>query len=92
MATGEFLPSVPLYIEATERAQASEEILQREIAHIFAGKIGEYMHGCELIGDKATADALRSDGGQPADAPGKKPRPSRKKTERKKSNERKTGL
>lgn len=60
-ATGEFLPSVPLYIEKDERAQASEAMLHREIAHIFADKFGQYAEGCELIGDKTTIDALHLD-------------------------------
>ena len=67
-ATGEFMPSVPLYIEATERARTSEEVLHREIAHIFAGKMRQYAEGCEMIGDKAIADALRPDAGQPAES------------------------
>ena len=65
-ATGEFMPSVPLYIEATERAQQSESVLHQEIAHIFAGKMRQYAEGCEMIGDKTTADALRPDTEQPA--------------------------
>ena len=63
-ATGDFLPSVPLYIEATERAQQSEAVLHREIAHIFAGKMRQYTEGCETVGDKTTADAFRSDVGR----------------------------
>ncbi|MCI8857805.1 MAG: hypothetical protein HFH26_14895 [Clostridiaceae bacterium] len=78
-ATGEFLPSVPLYIEATERAQESEKVLHREIAHIFAGKMRQYAEGCEMIGDKATADALRPDAGQPAESAAEPDKPNRKR-------------
>lgn len=78
-ATGEFLPSVPLYIEANEQAQVNEAVLQREIAHIFAGKFGEYMRGCEIIGDKTTANALRPDAGQPAESTAAPDKPRRKR-------------
>lgn len=95
-----FLPSVPLYIEADERTQESEDALIREIAHTFASKFGEYAEGCELIGDKATADALRPDVGQPAksaaelDKPreSKKPGPSNGTAGRRKRNDSKTGI
>lgn len=78
-ATGDFLPSVPLYIEATERAQTSEAVLHREIAHIFAGKMRQYAEGCEIIGDKTTANALRPDAGQPAESTAAPDKPRRKR-------------
>lgn len=78
-ATGEFLPSVPLYIEANERAKESEAALHREIAHTMAGKFGEYIKGCELIGDKATADALRPDAEQPAEETAAPDKPRKKR-------------
>lgn len=65
--TREFLPAVPLYIERTERAAESEAVLLKDIAHIFADKARQYSDGCELIGDKTTANALHPDAGQPAD-------------------------
>ena len=78
-ATGEFMPSVPLYIEATERARTSEEVLHREIAHIFAGKMRQYAEGCEMIGDKAIADALRPDAGKPAESAAVPDKPRKKR-------------
>lgn len=78
-ATGDFLPSVPLYIEATERAQQSEAVLHQEIAHIFAGKMRQYAEGCEMIGDKATADALRPDAGQPVENAAEPDKPRKKR-------------
>ena len=78
-ATGEFMPSVPLYIEATERARTSEEVLHREIAHIFAGKMRQYAEGCDMIGDKAIADALRPDAGQPAESAAVPDKPRKKR-------------
>ena len=78
-ATGDFLPSVPLYIEATERAQTSEAVLHREIAHILAGKMRQYAEGCEMIGDKATADALRPDAEQPAEETAAPDKPRKKR-------------
>ncbi len=42
-ATGEFLPSVPLYIEKTKEAAASEETLIRDLGKLFAQKIQLYM-------------------------------------------------
>ena len=78
-ATGEFMPSVPLYIEATARAKASEAALMQEIAHIFAGKAKQYAEGCEMIGDTATADALRPDAGKPAENTAAPDKPRRKR-------------
>ncbi|MCI8527281.1 MAG: hypothetical protein HFF17_15530 [Oscillospiraceae bacterium] len=78
-ATGDFLPSVPLYIEANEQAQVNEAVLHREIAHIFAGKMRQYAEGCEMIGDKATADALRPDAEQPAEETAAPDKPRKKR-------------
>ncbi len=78
-ATGGFLPSMPLYIENNERAKESEAILRREIARIFAGKMRQYAEGCEMIGDKATADALRPDVGQPAESAAALDKPRKKR-------------
>ena len=41
-ATGEFLPAVPLYIEATPEVEASESTMIENIAGIFAEKFKQY--------------------------------------------------
>lgn len=48
--TGDFLPSVPLYIKATPEAKASEEKLHFDIAKILAEKMGEYKKGLHREG------------------------------------------
>lgn len=82
--TREFLPAVPLYIEKTERAAESEAVLLKDIAHIFADKARQYSDGCELIGDKTTADALRPDEEQPADDTAAAGKPHRARSRAKK--------
>lgn len=42
-ATGGFLPAVPLYIEETEEARASEGKLIRDIGRVFAEKHKQYI-------------------------------------------------
>lgn len=42
-ATGDFLPAVPLYIEATEDAQESESAMIRDIGKVFAQKMKQYI-------------------------------------------------
>ena len=42
-ATGEVLPSVPVYIEATPEAKESEEKLEINIGKVFAEKFKQYV-------------------------------------------------
>lgn len=49
-ATGAFLPSVPLYIEATEGAQKAEAALTDDIAKLFAQRMKQYV---DQAGDAA---------------------------------------
>lgn len=51
-ATGAFLPSVPLYIEATEGAQKDDAALTDDIAKLFAQKMKQYM---DATGEAAQA-------------------------------------
>lgn len=41
--TGKFLPAVPLYIEATDAAEASEERLIEDIGHLLALRMKQYI-------------------------------------------------
>lgn len=43
--TGGFLPAVPLYIEATDAAEASETKLIGNIGAVFADKMRQYIEG-----------------------------------------------
>ena len=45
--TGGYLPSVPLYIEATDDAVAAEDRLLDNIGGVLAQKFKEYMDGCK---------------------------------------------
>lgn len=49
-ATGEFLPSVPVYIEATPAAVESEERLEINIGKVFAEKFKQYVDAGGLKG------------------------------------------
>lgn len=42
-ATGGFLPAVPLYIEATDDAQAAEAAMIKDIGRVFADKFKQYI-------------------------------------------------
>ena len=43
--TGGFLPSVPIYIEATSEAEESEKELITDVANVFADKMRQYIEG-----------------------------------------------
>jgi hypothetical protein len=45
--TGGYLPSVPLYIEATDDAVAAEDRLLDNIGGVLAQKFKQYMDGCK---------------------------------------------
>lgn len=45
--TGGFLPSVPIYIEATDQAVVAENGLLDNIGGVLAQKFKEYMDGCK---------------------------------------------
>lgn len=40
--TGEFLPSMPLYIKATDQANEAANGLPEDLINIFAGKLGRF--------------------------------------------------
>lgn len=48
--TGGYLPSVPLYIEATDQAVVAENGLLDNIGGVLAQKFKEYMDGCKKAG------------------------------------------
>lgn len=48
--TGGYLPSVPLYIEATDEAVVAENGLLDNIGGVLAQKFKEYMDGCKKAG------------------------------------------
>lgn len=48
--TGDFLPSVPMYIEATDEAVVAENGLLDNIGGVLAQKFKEYMDGCKRAG------------------------------------------
>ena len=50
--TGGYLPSVPLYIEATDEAVAGEEKLIDNVGGVLAQKFKEYSDGCRKAGIK----------------------------------------
>lgn len=49
-ATGDYLPAVPLYIEATDTAQKSADGLIEDIQSLFAARYIAYRRGCEEAG------------------------------------------
>lgn len=49
-ATGEFLPAVPLYIKAEDRAEESEQHLISCLGGLLAHQIKAYMDGCKQAG------------------------------------------
>jgi len=77
--TREFLPAEPLYIERTEAAAECEDSLMHDVQRLFAHRIKQYMDECGQIGDKAIADALRPDAGQPAESTAALDKPRRKR-------------
>ena len=48
--TGEFLPAVPLYIKADDKAVASEEKLTIDLGKLFASRMRQYRNGCRAAG------------------------------------------
>lgn len=48
--TGNFLPAVPLYIEATDTARAGEETLIRDIGRLLALRMKTYIDGNKAAG------------------------------------------
>ena len=49
-ATGDFLPAVPLYIEATEETTEAETAMINDIGRVFAAKMKQYVEGGGMIG------------------------------------------
>lgn len=53
--TGDFLPSVPLYIRAQDRKKVSVPLFsgdETELAKMLAGKMKQYVDGCRAAGVK----------------------------------------
>lgn len=53
--TGDFLPSVPLYIRAEDRKKVSVPLFtgdETELAKVLAGKMKQYVDGCRAAGVK----------------------------------------
>ena len=48
--TGEYLPSVPLYVKAEDMEPEAAEKLEMDIARLFAGMMKEYIEGCKKAG------------------------------------------
>lgn len=48
--TGGYLPSVPLYIEATDEAVVAENGLLDDIGGVLMQKFKEYIDGCKKAG------------------------------------------
>jgi hypothetical protein len=48
-ATGDFLPAVPLYIEATADATQAETTMINDIGRVFAEKMKQYIDGGGVI-------------------------------------------
>lgn len=49
-ATREFLPAVPLFIQADDAAEQGEEKLIQDIGNLFARRMKAYMEGCREAG------------------------------------------
>lgn len=62
--TGDFLPSVPLYIKATPEAVAAQEDLQIDIARIFKNKMKQYIDGGGHMPSSPKAQAKKKDAEQ----------------------------
>lgn len=52
-ATGNFLPAVPLFIEATEEAKESEAAVIKDIGSVFADKMKQYIDAGGMVGSAA---------------------------------------
>lgn len=52
-ATGDFLPAVPLYIEATKEAKESEAAAIKDISRVFADKMKQYIEAGGVVGKTA---------------------------------------
>lgn len=48
--TGGYLPSVPLYIEATDQAIVAENGLLDDVGGVLAQRFKDYMEGCKKAG------------------------------------------
>ena len=48
--TGEYLPSVPLYVKADDVGEEAEERLISDIGRLFAAKMEKYVDGCKRAG------------------------------------------
>lgn len=55
-ATGDFLPAVPLYIEATEDATESEKAMIKDIGKVFAEKMRQYIDSGGMNEGKAAKE------------------------------------
>lgn len=49
-ATGEFLPSVALYIKEDDSARAAEDKLTVDLGKVFAGRMRQYQKECTKAG------------------------------------------
>ena len=47
---GEFLPAVPLFIQADDSAQAGEEKLVQDVGRLLALRMKAYIDGCKAEG------------------------------------------
>lgn len=48
--TGEYLPAVPLYIEASEGSKAEEAVLIQDVGRLFADRMRRYKAECAAAG------------------------------------------
>lgn len=53
LGTGEFLPSIPLYVDASDMTAESANGLCDAIGKILAEKMKQYMDGCRAAGVSA---------------------------------------
>ena len=56
-ATGGFLPSVPLYIKADDRALEARQSLIDDIGHLFALRMKQYLDGVTGLKDASFPDS-----------------------------------
>lgn len=62
-ATKEFLPAVPIYIEATPEAKQAEAKLTQDLGRLFAHRMKQYIENGGLVGDASTEERrLKSEG------------------------------
>lgn len=57
--TGDFLPSVPLYIKATDEAERSAQGLVEDLGRLFAARFKQYLDGVPSMADSMVSDALK---------------------------------